>query len=704
MRNSGYAFFLPPLAKKIDQTDNEDIINNALRYLLRCVGYEVFDEMNSLIFRGVEKKRILIILSGNEEKLKNYMTEILEFGYGDFRENTGLGENTRYLFIDNGNRPFLFDALLSILACLGLAIAETPDRLFHGIRKVIDSFNPKINPTISPLTSKDLQDHIERSCVPSGAEEIQELLFRDASKAHDLLSDIGGESYALRMLLGACLSGELTPANLRAAIRKINEDRNYEFTEDIRTWLKDLGKKRKRLKISEKNKSRLSDYLANRKILLIEDQLTEHHWDIALPVLLGATARKKIKEGKPKKEGVRGQKIGSVRLWHAFNGRDALDRYKSDLKKFDIILLDLFSSAKKAESQTDHKSLTLSTLGLSVKELTEKIKGLYLDQTKEGNHVPSPLPQIVVFSVDSEGVTARTLFKELGAVDYFFKTTRGEPHKRAYYASFRNALIKALKDNASHVSGIPYSDKFNRFDEWLRQFLPQHRPMILRLMKHFRYYSAMSIVRDLDKCMEKTMPLNGSLDFIYYDGVEVLLSRSVFSYLGRPNKSGASTLALFSKTDWAKKCIRIVKKNFIEGQAKYAPFKTYDDLIDFLTEELSNKGPKKNMGVFLIDDVVGSGGQIKSYLWKLINKDLRSRFMDRKRSILEWEELCAPFLPLQVGESERNRIVFHVIGAIGLIEPERNTLDIRYQKEKYFQDDLDRMKVAMPPKYLDLCG
>lgn len=697
MDDTEYGFYLPlaKLEKAIDQAENLDIIHKALIYLLENAGLKYCSETDSLILGNDEQqKKILVILSSCEENLIGYMKEILKYGYGESLEDTRL-DKQRYLFIDNGNRPFLFDVLLSILAGLGLAVAETPERVFHGIRKVKDNFSNKIE----SISSKYLRDHIERNCLPSGAEEIQELLYRNASKTHDLFRSIPGENYALRLLLGAYLCGDLTLEAMREVIREIKPD--YQFA-DIDAWLKDPDIDGQPIDIPDNYKSPLSEYLANRNLLLIEDLLTEHHWDIVLPALLGAPTREKIKKGKPKKGSIVGQEIGRVRLWHAINARDALERYGNELRKFDIILLDLFSSAKKAESQTHHDAQTLSTLKLSLKELTEKIKAFYFEQTKEGNHVPSSLPQLVVFSVDSNGVTVRTLLKELGAVDYFFKATQGEPHKRAYYASFRNALIKALKDTASHVSGMPYSDKFNKFDDWLRPFFPKHRPIILRLMKHFRFYSAMSIVKVFDNYLDKVMPLADGTSHILYNSTKVPLDRTVFSYLGRANKSGPATLALFSKTDWAKKCIQIVKKNQVEGRPKYTPFKTYDRLIDFLNKELI-KGPKKNLCVFLVDDMVLSGGQIKSYLWKLINKDLRERFMKEKESfsIREWKEHCKHFLSEEKDELNGNLIEIHTIGAIGLIKPNEDTLDDRYREVEYLQDalDPDSRKIALPKDY-----
>lgn len=693
MSDTDLGFYLPRASIEKNKGETWDIVHEALIYLLGNTGLKYYGETDSLILGVGKQRNVLVILSTYEENLKKYIKEILKYGYGkDYLKDTRLGKQ-RYLFIDLGNRTFLFDSLLSILASLKLANAETPERIFNGIHKVQKSFDPETNSITRTISSKDLQDHIEQSCLPSGAEEIQEMLFRDVLKAHELFSSLKGESYALRLLLGAFFSGDINLETMKQTISQISPD--YKFPIAVLNWLEKI-EGRKNLKINEKNLSPLPDYLANRNILVIEDRLKDDHWDIVLPVLLGGT-----KWAKRLEQPNANQESGGSRLFHAIDARNALETYKDNLRKFDIILLDLLSSAKKAEGQTGHGGQTLLTLGLSVKELTEKIKDLYFDQAREGNLVPFALPQVVVFSVDSTGVTARTLLKELGAVDYFFKTTQGEPHKRAYHASFRNALIKALKDTASHVSGIPYSDKVNRFDDWLRQFFPRHRPIIVRLMKHFRYYSAPSIVKLLDNYLENVRPLAKGSEPVLHTRNQIPLNRFVFSYLGRANKSGPATLALFSKTDWAKKCVQIAKENMDKEQrAKYAPFRTYDDLIDFLSEELS-EGPKENLRVLVIDDVVGSGGQLKSYLWKLINRDLRKAFMNIKHSFETWKEHCKTFLLSQEGEPNRKRIEIHAIGVIGLIKPNK-TLDIRYHEEKYLQDDLepDSMKIALPPKYL----
>ncbi len=217
------------------------------------------------------------------------------------------------------------------------------------------------------------------------------------------------------------------------------------------------------------------------------------------------------------------------------------------------------------------------------------------------------------------------MIRDWGCYDFFFKIAKGDPHKDQYYSALRNCLIGALEKTAARVAGLSGDEEgCRRFHDWICQFAPAHRPHILRLMKHFRYFPAMAIVGFLGDFCDQNLPVESteeerSVSVMGSQGVPP--SRLWFSYLGRPNKSGPATLSLFSKSTWFRDS---------EGSRRFPKeqpqFVSYDDLPHRIASFRALDDPGRRMCVVFLDDMILSGGQVTSYLWKFLNRDLREAF------------------------------------------------------------------------------
>lgn len=607
---------------------------------------------SNLIQKDAEQKRLIVVPSTHESTLNAIMEELLVRAYGEPAKAMQIGAgHTRLIFVRLHNASPRFENLAQIYRKIGIAEVVELEQLpliFKLIHLAGDSQDVPASKDIT--RPSELQEVIETSAFPSGAAEIMESLFRDPSLLHSTsrflrkssVTDGGspqpkdvwphqGEA-PVRLLFGAFTAGDVGKNEFLQALQTIRmgfDEANSQKWKlqlgGVSDWAENVLTRKTAYQQNPHQLDALSTYLSGRRILLIEDQLLEQHWNVALPVIFG------LKGILPRRGKLNG--LGGPILYHAETVDDALRRYGEMIGSFDIILLDLFSSEARLTRTRQLKGALLSTIGASVNRLVTE-----LEKVRDKRAVcPNPFPQLVAFSYEGGGTTVRTILQDFGAADYFIKGAEGEPHKAEFYSSLRNCVINALKRMCIHVTGhANVCHKDSRFNLWLRQFKPQHRPLVLNLMKHLRYYSAQSIVKLFNRYLRaeysidtrgKTLRLT-----IANLGIKRVSSHKVWiSYLGRSTKSGPAALSLLSKLDWlrpmsveAAKLIEAVKA--LPGVTKgkqigdYMPqFKSYEELCAGFSGKLLGG---KVTELILVDDVIGSGGQIDSYLRKWLNRDL----------------------------------------------------------------------------------
>ena len=247
------------------------------------------------------------------------------------------------------------------------------------------------------------------------------------------------------------------------------------------------------------------------------------------------------------------QKMGGIN-WSWFDSIASLNKHLraslSDLgnptagsgyTECDIILLDLSSSAENHSDGVVAPMLKGSLLELAtlLREFRERLdpelhanSALEISESYKLPRHRSEYPVVVAFTATQTGMTTRTLLQDIDIADMFFKTTDGPMHQRMHYYSLRQTIISALTRRAAWIShSEPHS-----FRAWLSQFMPQQRPDVLRFMRHYRHYSASSLIRICRTAIRNKDWLDGN-----HNG------ERWFTYFGRVNKSGASTVGLLAK-------------------------------------------------------------------------------------------------------------------------------------------------------------
>lgn len=597
------------------------------------------------------QERQMVVPSTHESTLNAMMEELLVRAYGEPQRAMQIrAGHTRLILVRLDNASPRFENLAQIYRKMGIAEVVELEQLpliFKLVQPADD--NQGVSESKYITRPSDLQEVIETSAFPSGAAEIMESLFRNPSLLHAtsgfLRKSSGSDGVSpqpndvwphqgeapVRLLFGAFTAGDVGKNEFLHALQTIgigfhgaNSQKWKLLLGEVSVWAESVLTRKAAYQLNPHQRDTLSTYLSGRRILLIEDQLQEQHWNVALPVVFGL-------QGVLPWRGTLSCPGGPI-LYHAETVKDALSRLGETICSFDIILLDLFSSEARLTRTRHLKGALLSTIGASV---TRLVAALETARDKKAVY-PKPFPQLVVFSYEGSGTTVRTILQDFGAADYFIKGAEGEPHKAEFYSSLRNCITNALKRMCMHVTGHAHvCPKQSHFDIWIRQFEPRHRPLVVNLMKHFRYYGAQSIVELFNRYFD-AKHANDELGEAFRVtignlGIHNVPAQNIwFSYLGRATKSGPATLSLLSKlkalrslSDGAANLLNAVKAKDTNDKrhvrAFLPQFKSYETLCNDFPDQLVRRGFSH---LILVDDVIGSGGQIDAYLKKWINEHL----------------------------------------------------------------------------------
>ena len=481
---------------------------------------------------------------------KQYLMEaLLKTAYCEDSPNT-LWVKHKFFIIPLGESKVIFTSIDKVFNELDIKFDTKPlTDIFKTLTCLFKDEEKNRN-----IPSYKIRNAIEKICFPSGAEEILEVINRDSAVIHEVFNKlnkndeqprkISHESSkfpAIRLLMGAYAAGDISDNTLRYGIKEIDKKlEDAELEKVLNDWIAEVDQEIKDLKLIPDYLSPLSEYLAGRKILLIEDKLDNEYWNIVLPFLFYP-----INYNGPYneiQEDIENQPFGEISLTHKKSARGLMDE---DLSEYDLILLDLYSS----ENNFSTHGNIYSTIPTSITDFIEKIAKYYDDD----DSVKKVLPNIIIFSADSSGVTARALLKDLKVTEYFFKLSDSESHKGEYYSTFRNAVINSLKEKVLRVTGLNGIEDTRRFNKWYSQFHQKDRPLLLRVMQFFRYYSALNISKIMDNYIKDTPQLEiGNNTISLFSSDHLPPSQHWFSHNSRANKSGPSTLVLLGKAGWIK--------------------------------------------------------------------------------------------------------------------------------------------------------
>ena len=127
--------------------------------------------------------RLIVIHSAAEKTVKKYFKCLLRCAYGS-NKKTGLSEQ-RYLFIDLGKRSLLFEGLRRPIERCDIARTVESHSLLPAITELLSN---ELDP--ASISSQDLRYAIESTTFPSGAEEMQEVMFRNVDMYHHVFNQL----------------------------------------------------------------------------------------------------------------------------------------------------------------------------------------------------------------------------------------------------------------------------------------------------------------------------------------------------------------------------------------------------------------------------------------------------------------------------------------------------------------------------------
>lgn len=634
---------------------------HTLELLTNTLIYDGFIDLST----GLEMNCQVVIFSAQSDTLNDLLKSVIEWAYNE-DDKSKVSPDVHYYFVPLKGADDSFWAVARLFADLGMGTIVS-------VMNFLAAFcanQPKRQ--ILP-TKKVLRDTLEARYFHSGATEIQELLLRDASLTHKLMGG-GARGPAIRLLLGAWCSGDinLTSDQVVSVLSSLNNHREIPRAE-IEEMEGKVNSYRKI--VNSKHISKLSDHANGRTILLVEDRLKEEGWDIVIPLVLGGCVHSQIqKEGTTEdyeyvvfrlEEGKSltlqndsDYSPGEFRLVHCHTAREALLwLQKNKPKDLDLVLLDLYSSTVPPASHS--KGAHPVTISQEIWELVLSLRKQNPDPTKKKTE-----PAILAFTAEENPMTVHMLSTELGITHFFFKSPSVAIHKSAYYASFRNAMIGALTQSICHNLSLSAERQQNHFTRWFLQFREEHRPLILRLMRHFQYFSAKDIITILGNGINEFVKMRFHAD----------KPRFWISYLGRPNKSGPATLSLFGKSDWVKENANSVE--LLSYSALQQRISWYESCQFWEKEVVIHENrhwkDKRRVCVLLLDDVIGTGGQIQNYLSKLF------AHYTPGHSDGDGEQANILLKNLQKYEVE-----FHIVYALGIGTEHPNTVSAEHNGADY---------------------
>lgn len=388
----------------------------------------------------------------------------------------------------------------------------------------------------------------------------------------------------------------------------------------------------------------LHTYFQSGKVLFIGPTLAnDRHWNLFLASeLSGCNQLFNANEAQ--------QLIGTVSIGHLSDVNMLLSNEMEDeLLSFDVILLGLEAEQKEAEEQ-------LSVVIKAVKEAYDR---------SEFKAVVAPLPEVLVFPTKPASLSVLRMLTERERPTFLHPLFIDGHAIR--YTDFRQTLIGMLKNSVAFSLGLAFPRGLNLLDSWLIQFSEADQPLALRLLRYFKYYTA--------ECQR--VLIEAYLNFYRTESMEDSRSRVVWlSYLGRPNKSAPAVLTLAAKTSWAR---GILTQSGRTGLV----VKSYDDLVSDLGPAIHGLAADQGIDIYLVDDVIGSGGQLVSYLKKFLNSHLWDESLD-PASGFSWDE-CMDAIAVN---TTRPKVTLNAVFVIGVSSRETEKLFSELQEVQVLQPEL----------------
>lgn len=285
--------------------------------------------------------------------------------------------------------------------------------------------------------------------------------------------------------------------------------------------------------------------------------------------------------------------------------------------------------------------------------------------------VPTPLPQLILIRFDKHrrrhGID---MARYVSGSKFFVKEVNAGT--RNWGTVLVSCVEAALKESVCHSLSLTYPAGIAVLERWLQNFEEGDHLSLLLLCRYVRFYSLDRIVHVLDKYIESTSQINQhSKQVCLLGGPNLRPYEYVFSYLGRPNKSAPGLVSLLGKMPWLQKLNTALKGGTAKPVKRQPKTITYDDLAEVVVSTVlgCKKHDNPELVVILLDDVIGSGGQIMSYLHKFFNRDLRDfveRLFPKPHFSAVWRTVASGLV------GSRPQVRFKALFVVG-ISPKRGT-------------------------------
>lgn len=376
----------------------------------------------------------------------------------------------------------------------------------------------------------------------------------------------------------------------------------------------------------------LADYLRRGRVLLLGQELARGTWRASLAWQLG---------GHPLEALIDCDKrtwINDVEIVHRSTAYPVLE---SDASLVDYDLIICGGTAPE---------LTSADLGYSMRELVEKLDALH-QKTRSGL-AEGPIPYVLLVSTDGETLAATSL-DEWHALEHVVVVIRDS--SLALPLSFSRLALRALERSVAGILGLAFPDGHQRLRMWLNQFSDKERPVLLRLLRYFRYYAAEHLRHLAGEFLVSQTPKRGipSGRVPVLDVGSAVPENIWLTYLGWPNKSAPMILPIVAKSRW------------MAALEERPLAKSYEETIRDFLPALVGLDEGDELHILTVDDVLGSGGQLHSYLDRFVNLDLRRaayKFAGEQYQEKTWRNVARAFGYGGV----RPKVYLHALFLIGI--------------------------------------
>ncbi len=340
----------------------------------------------------------------------------------------------------------------------------------------------------------------------------------------------------------------------------------------------------------------LPEYVRGRRFRLLGPKVLTRHWQKQLSTILSGSSFQ----------------LGVQEIVHSDG--TSISRMRSDSESDllqaplqDILLLGVDSGDVDGDERRFARAIVTRLAALYGESATAAVR--------------QPLPQLIIFPTTDRRLHRHVLAGHVPESFHFVKVIDEDPLTSDIPASLEQSIVAALEDRVCHSIGLPFPEGLMRLRKWLDNFLPEDRPAALAVAERLRFYSMEAMVRLLDSYLQTTSAVS-QRKLSILGGEKSSPGTYLFSNLGRPFKSASAVLPLVGRSKWISSFDEDVRLSTLPPKDRRPAVRVYEDLAERIFAQTAGHPDGEILNVVLVDDIVGSGGQLTRYLSKFLGKEL----------------------------------------------------------------------------------